>query len=377
MGERLTKASPGADDRGMVDVPFLALVLLLSAIGLLMMFSASYVRANYETGNSVYYFVRQLTFVGIGLVIMFVASRFSCHLWQKLAKIVYGLSIVLLVAVLVVGESAGGAKRWVELPLLGRFQPSEVAKFGLICMLAAMAAQYKEKMADWRYGVLRLGGVILVILGLVALEKHLSAIMIIGLVSLVMMYVGGVKKRWIFLAIALALGFLVLYVSVMGYAGDRITAWLNPEADAQNTGYQVLQSQYAIGSGGLFGLGFGRGRQKHLYLPEEHNDYIFAVVCEELGLIGALGIIILFAMLILRGYWIAMHAADRFSTMLGVGLTTLLAVQVVLNMGVVSNLLPSTGVGLPFFSYGGTSALMNLGEMGIMLSISRWSSSTR
>ncbi len=377
MGERLTKASPGADDRGMVDVPFLALVLLLSAIGLLMMFSASYVRANYETGNSVYYFVRQLTFVGIGLVIMFVASRFSCHLWQKLAKIVYGVSIVLLVAVLVVGESAGGAKRWVELPLLGRFQPSEVAKFGLICMLAAMAAQYKEKMADWRYGVLRLGGVVLVILGLVALEKHLSAIMIIGLVSLVMMYVGGVKKRWIFLAIALAVGFLVLYVSVMGYAGDRITAWLNPEADAQNTGYQVLQSQYAIGSGGLFGLGFGRGRQKHLYLPEEHNDYIFAVVCEELGLIGALGIIILFAMLILRGYWIAMHAADRFSTMLGVGLTTLLAVQVVLNMGVVSNLLPSTGVGLPFFSYGGTSALMNLGEMGIMLSISRWSSSTR
>ena len=375
MGERLAKAS--ADDRGMVDVPFLALVLLLSAIGLLMMFSASYVRANYETGNSVYYFVRQLTFVGIGLAIMFVASRFSCHLWQKLAKIVYGLSIVLLVAVLVVGESAGGAKRWVELPLLGRFQPSEVAKFGLICMLAAMAAQYKEKMADWRYGVLRLGGVVLVILGLVALEKHLSAIMIIGLVSLVMMYVGGVKKRWIFLAIALALGFLVLYVSVMGYAGDRITAWLNPEADAQNTGYQVLQSQYAIGSGGLFGLGFGRGRQKHLYLPEEHNDFIFAVVCEELGLIGALGIIILFAMLILRGYWIAMHAADRFSTMLGVGLTTLLAVQVVLNMGVVSNLLPSTGVGLPFFSYGGTSALMNLGEMGIMLSISRWSSSTR
>lgn len=372
-GERLAKA----DDRGMVDVPFLALVLLLSAIGLLMMFSASYVRANYETGNSMYYFVRQLTFVAIGLGIMFVASRFSCHLWQKLAKIIYAVSIVLLVAVLVVGESAGGAKRWVELPLLGRFQPSEVAKFGLICMLAAMAAQYKEKMADFRYGVLRLGGVILVILALVALEKHLSAIMIIGLVSLVMMYVGGVKKRWIFLAVALAVGFLVVYVSVMGYAGDRITAWLNPEADAQDTGYQVLQSQYAIGSGGLFGLGFGRGRQKHLYLPEEHNDYIFAVVCEELGLIGALGIIILFAMLILRGYWIAMHAADRFSTLLAVGLTTLLAVQVVLNMGVVSNLLPSTGVGLPFFSYGGTSALMNLGEMGIMLSISRWSSSTR
>ena len=188
---------------------------------------------------------------------------------------------------------------------------------------------------------------------------------------------GLTARQKFILQLAAAVVFLVLYVSVMGYAGDRITAWLNPEADAQDKGYQVLQSQYAIGSGGLFGLGFGMGRQKHLYLPEEHNDYIFAIVCEELGLIGAVGIIILFALLIIRGYWIAMHAADRFSTMLAVGITTLLAVQVVLNMGVVSNLLPSTGVGLPFFSYGGTNLMMNLGEMGIMLSISRWSSSTR
>ena len=232
-------------------------------------------------------------------------------------------------------------------------------------------------MAQFRYGVVRMGAVVLLILALVALEKHLSAIMIIGIVSVVMMYVGGTRKRWIFLAMGVAVVFVVLFVSVMGYAGDRITAWLNPEADARDKGYQVLQSQYAIGSGGLFGLGFGMGRQKHLYLPEEHNDYIFAIVCEELGLIGAVGIIILFALLIIRGYWIALHAADRFSTMLAVGITTLLAVQVVLNMGVVSNLLPSTGVGLPFFSYGGTNLMMNLGEMGIMLSISRWSSSTR
>ncbi len=167
-------------------------------------------------------------------------------------------------------------------------------------------------MADWRYGVLRMGGVMLLVLALVALEKHLSAIMIIGLVSMVMMYVGGTQKRWLLLAVALAAVFLVLYVSVMGYAGDRITAWLNPEADARDKGYQVLQSQYAIGSGGLFGLGFGMGRQKHLYLPEEHNDYIFAIVCEELGLIGAVGIIILFALLIIRGYWIALHAQTGF-----------------------------------------------------------------
>lgn len=379
--EQLTQVAaqrqqPEVDDRGMMDVPFLVLVLLLVAIGLLMMFSASYARAYYETGNSVHYFIRQAAFAAFGLGAMYLASRFNCHLWQRFAKVIFGISIFLLIAVLFVGKSAGGAKRWIEIAGQ-RFQPSEVAKFSLICMMASMVAQYKEKMADFQYGVLRMGGVMLIIVALVALEKHLSAIMILGLVSVVMMYVGGTKKKWIFLAMGIAVVFVVLYISFMGYAGDRITAWLNPEADSSDKGYQVLQSQYAIGSGGLFGLGFGRGRQKFLYLPEEHNDYIFAIVCEELGLIGALGIIILFALLIIRGYWIALHAADRFSTMLAVGITTLLAVQVVLNMGVVSNLLPSTGVGLPFFSYGGTNLLMNLGEMGIMLSISRWSSSTR
>jgi len=371
---RLRKTVP--DDRGMIDVPFLTLVLLLVAIGLLMMFSASYVRASYETGSAIYYFARQAGFAAVGLLVMFGLSHLSCHFFRMAAKLAYGISILLLLAVLVVGVSAGGATRWIIIAGQ-RFQPSEVAKFGLICMLATMMSQYKDKMEDFHYGVLRVGGVILVIVVLVALEKHLSAIMIIGLVSMVMMYVGGTKKRWLFAAIGVAAVFLVLYITVMGYAGNRITAWLNPEADAQNKGYQVLQSQYAIGSGGLFGLGFGKGRQKHLYLPEEHNDYIFAIVCEELGFIGAMGIIILFALLIIRGYWIAMHASDRFSTLMGVGITTLLAVQVVLNMGVVSNLLPSTGVGLPFFSYGGTNLLMNLGEMGIMLSISRWSSSTR
>ena len=253
---RESRRHPKIDDRGMMDVPFLVLVLLLVAIGLLMMFSASYVRANYETGNSLHFFIRQAGFAAVGLAAMFGASRFSCHIWQKLAKVIYAVSVLLLVAVLVVGVEAGGAKRWIN--LAGQqFQPSEVAKFSLICMMAAMAAQYKEKMADFRYGVVRMGGVMLLILALVALEKHLSAIMIIGIVSVVMMYVGGTKKRWLFLAMGLAVVFLVLYVSVMGYAGDRITAWLNPEADAQDKGYQVLQSQYAIGSGGLFGLGFG------------------------------------------------------------------------------------------------------------------------
>ena len=362
-------------ERNGIDLTFLFLVLILLSIGLIMMFSASYASSYYETGDSFYYIKRQLLFAVVGVVMMLAIANIDYHILHRFAFLIYAGTLFLLVVVLIV-PTREDAKRWIN--LAGQqFQPSEVAKFALICMMAAMVAQYKEKMADWRYGVLRMGGVMLLVLALVALEKHLSAIMIIGLVSMVMMYVGGTQKRWLLLAVVLAAVFLVLYVSVMGYAGDRITAWLNPEADARDKGYQVLQSQYAIGSGGLFGLGFGMGRQKHLYLPEEHNDYIFAIVCEELGLIGAVGIIILFALLIIRGYWIALHAADRFSTMLAVGITTLLAVQVVLNMGVVSNLLPSTGVGLPFFSYGGTNLMMNLGEMGIMLSISRWSSSTR
>ena len=165
--------------------------------------------------------------------------------------------------------------------------------------------------------------------------------------------------------------FVMIYISLMGYAGDRVTAWLNPESDPGDTGYQILQSLYAIGSGGLFGLGFGKSRQKYLYLPFQYNDYIFAVICEELGFVGALLIIVLFAMTIMRGYWIALRARDRFSTVFAAGLVTLIAVQTVLNLGVVTNLLPSTGIALPFFSYGGTALAVNLGEMGIVLSISR------
>ena len=378
--QRKTEGKPNmpvrVDDKGMLDVPFLVLILLLVSIGLLMMFSASYARAYYKTGDSVYFFVRQAGFAAFGLVAMYFASRIDCHIWQRMAKLVYAVTILLLIGVLVMGESSHGAKRWIK--IAGQqFQPSEIAKFSIVCMFSAMVAQYKEKMAEFRYGVLAFVGILLPILLLVALEKHLSAIMILGLVSVNMMFTGGTKKRWLLLGIGAALVFLVIYITVMGYAGDRVTAWLDPEKDAGDTGYQIVQSQYAIGSGGLFGLGFGKGRQKYLYLPEEHNDYIFAIVCEELGFVGALGIIILFALLIIRGYWIALHAPDRFSTMLAMGLTTLLAVQVILNIGVVSNLLPSTGVALPFFSYGGTTLLMNLGEMGIILSISRWSSSAK
>ena len=225
---------------------------------------------------------------------------------------------------------------------------------------------------EFRYGVLGFGSALLGILIPLALEKHLSAIMLMGMVAVVMMYVAGTAPKWLLLGAAAAAVFVVIYVSFMGYAGDRITAWLHPEQDPSDTGYQILQSLYAIGSGGLFGLGLGKSRQKYLYLPFQYNDYIFAIICEELGFAGALLIMALFAALIVRGYWIALHAPDRFSTVLAAGLVTLIAVQTILNLGVVTNLLPSTGIALPFFSYGGTALAVNLGEMGIVLGISRY-----
>jgi len=220
--------------------------------------------------------------------------------------------------------------------------------------------------------VLGFGAAMMGILVPLALERHLSAIMLMGMVAVVMMFVAGTPAKWLLAGIGGAVVFVIVYVSLLGYAGDRITAWFHPEEDPGDTGYQILQSLYAIGSGGLFGFGLGKSRQKYMYLPFQYNDYIFAVVCEELGLAGALCIIIMFSALILRGYWIALRARDRFSTVFAAGLITQIAVQTLLNMGVVSNLLPSTGVALPFFSYGGTALAVNLAEMGVLLSISRY-----
>lgn len=355
-----------------VDLPFLALVLLLLTLGLVMLYSASYAQSEYDTGYAIStrYLQKQAVCAAIGLVAMFFFSRIPAMLWYRLAWPLYGVSIVLLLSVLVIGEEVNGAKRWINLAGL-QFQPSEIAKFTMILLFARLTRGFGTKARQFRYGVLGFGLALMGILVPLALEKHLSAIMLMGMVAVVMMSVAGTSPKWLLAGAGGAAVFLVVYVSFMGYAGDRITAWLHPELDPGDTGYQILQSLYAIGSGGLFGLGYGKSRQKYLYLPFQYNDYIFAVICEELGFVGALGIMALFAMLILRGYWIALRARSRFSTVLAAGLTTLIAVQTVLNLCVVTNLLPSTGIALPFFSYGGTALAVNLGEMGIVLSISR------
>lgn len=356
-----------------VDYPFLILVLLLLAVGLTMLYSASSAQSQYDTGYAIStrYLQKQGVCAIVGLGAMYAFSRIPVGLWHRLAWPMYGASIVLLLLVLAAGQEVNGARRWITIAGI-QFQPSEVAKFTMIVLFARLTRRFGPEAKKFRFGVLGFGTALLGILVPLALEKHLSAILLMGMVAVVMMYVAGTNPKWLLAGAAAAAVFVIVYIRFMGYAGERVTAWLHPEADPGDTGYQILQSLYAIGSGGVFGLGFGKSRQKYLYLPFQYNDYIFAICCEELGLLGALAIIALFAAMIFRGYWIALHGADRFSTVLASGLVTLIAVQTLLNLCVVTNLLPSTGIALPFFSYGGTALAVNLGEMGIVLQISRY-----
>ena len=355
-----------------MDPVFLILLLVLLGIGLGMLYSASYAQSRYDTGYRIgtRYLQKQAACALLGLGAMWILSRVPMEVWYTMAWPLYGVSIALLLMVLLFGQSVNGARRWISIGGL-QFQPSEIAKFTMILGLSRLIREFGPSARKFRYGVLGFGAALLGVLVPLALEKHLSAIMLMGMVAVVMMFIAGTHPKWLLAGAGFATAFLVVYISFMGYAGDRVTAWLHPEADPSDTGYQILQSLYAIGSGGVLGLGLGRSRQKYLYLPFQYNDYIFAIVCEEVGLVGALLIIGLFAALILRGYWIALQAPDRFSTVLAAGLITLIAVQTVLNLGVVTNLLPSTGIALPFFSYGGTALAVNLGEMGILLGISR------
>ena len=355
-----------------IDVTFLILLLVLLAVGLGMLYSASSAQSQYDTGYTIStrYLQKQAACALVGLGALLVLSKIPTEFWYRMAWPLYGVSILLLLMVLLFGQSVNGAKRWISIAGL-QFQPSEIAKFTMILGLSRLTRDYGSDARKFRYGVLGFGGALLGILVPLALEKHLSAIMLMGMVAVVMMFVAGTHPKWLLAGFAAAVAFVLVYISFMGYAGDRVTAWLHPEADPSDTGYQILQSLYAIGSGGVLGLGLGRSRQKYLYLPFQYNDYIFAIICEEVGLFGALLIILLFIALILQGYRIALQATDRFSTVLAAGLITLICVQTVLNLCVVTNLLPSTGIALPFFSYGGTALAVNLGEMGILLGISR------
>ena len=356
-----TKDKVLLDERGLLDLPFLALTVLLVLIGVIMVFSASYARAYYLTGNSTYYFARQAIFAVAGIAGMLFVSRLNYQLWRSASFIILLVSVFFLML---------GAKRWIKVADI-RFQPSELAKIAIIMTFSALISTYRDKMRTFRYGILPFVVIMVVLCGLVALERHFSCILIMLLLAAAMLFLGGVQLKWFALG-GIAVGlFAFIYLKTQGYAGSRITAWRDPASDPTDNGYQILQSLYAIGSGGLMGLGLGKSRQKYLYLPEEHNDYIFPILCEELGFVGAVVVILLFILLIVRGYYIAMHARDRFGALLAAGISTHIALQTFLNIGVVTNFLPATGISLPFFSYGGTALLMQLFEAGIVLAVSR------
>ena len=374
-GERIGSGAAEAvrQRRGSIDLPFAALTLLLLTIGVVMVLSARYARAYYSaaTGhNAAYYFMRQLGFALAGVGAMYALSLFPMQFYRRMSFLVLAAAAGLLALVPVIGVSQGDAKRWISLGFT-TFQPSEIAKIGIILYFAALICKFKGRMRTVRYGILPFAGVLLIIVALLVMEPHFSAAIIIIAIGAVMLFLGGVRLYWFVGALIAALAALGVVMTFFPYASSRITTWLDPFANTSGSGYQIVQSLYAIGSGGLFGLGLGQGRQKYLYLPEEHNDFIFPVVCEELGFVGAIAILILFALLVIRGYWLAMHMRDRYSFLVTAGITTLLAIQVILNVAVVTNLVPCTGISLPFFSYGGTALLIQLAEMGIVLSASR------
>ena len=353
-----------------LDVPFLLLVLILLTLGVIMLLSSSYARAYYSDQPATLYFSRQLLFAIFGLALMFFLAFIPVRLYKRYSMTVLFMSIALLILVLIIGTVSNGSRRWID---LGAFtiQPSEIAKLGVILSFSYMACAYKKKMKTLRFGVVPFAIVILIIGILLILEPHLSATIIIVLVGSTIMFLGGTKPKWFIFGFIFAVVFVGVYINYIGYASDRFTAWQDPFKNSSDKGYQIAQSLIAIGSGGLNGLGFGNSRQKYLYLPEEHNDYIFSIICEELGYIGAVTILVLFALLIIRGFWLAMHCTDRYEFLVCSGITMLLAVETFLNVAVVTNLIPSTGVSLPFFSYGGTALLLQLAEMGIILSISK------
>ena len=366
--------------QGGVDLPFLMLTIVLVAIGLVMLLSASYPSAYYDLrgntgGDPLYYFKRQGVFALVGFGVMYVVSKLNYRGLKGLAMPILVVACVLMLAVHVpgLGHSSGGATRWLNFPT--QWQPSEVGKIALIIFFAARLAKrdqrkplsFRRNTAAGRFGNLleRIGFfelvpyliVLILMIGILYLQPHMSAAIQMVVIAAAILFAGGISAGWV--------------IGGMGYSSGRITTWLNPWDDPLGDGMQTVQSLLAIGSGGLTGLGLGNGRQKFLYLPEAQNDFIFAIVCEELGLIGACLILAVFALLIIRGYWLALHARDKFGALIVVGITTLFAFQVFANVAVVTNLFPVTGISMPFFSYGGTALIIQMAEMGLILGISR------
>ena len=359
--------------RGKMDVTFLSLVLILLTIGLVMLFSASYAYSYEYYNNSYRFIINQAEYAAIGLVLMFAASKIDYHFLRKFTWLIFLITIVMLVVLLAFPPMAKGmdVKRWLIIGPIN-FQPSEIAKFAIILVFSSLISANYKQMGNLKF-VAVLVSLLLVTCALVALEPHLSATILIFLIGITIMIIGGLQLKYILGGVIVGVSGVVIAIAtkVIGYGSDRIKYWIDPWLDAKGKGFQTIQSLLAIGSGGIWGRGIGQSRQKYLWVPEPHNDFIFSIVCEELGIIGAFVIIGLFALLVWRGFNIAMRAPDRFGSFLAIGLTFQVGLQAMLNIWVVTNTIPNTGISLPFFSYGGTALIILLTEMGIVLSVSR------
>lgn len=357
---------------GHIDTTFLILLLMILTVGTVMLFSASSVYADHYRGDSFYYIKKQIQFIVLGLIAMYILSLIDYRYWEKLTWPIY-FAAMGLVALAIIMNWGDSIKRWIYLGPF-QFQPSEIAKFALILAVSNLIIKFGDKkMHTLKYGVLYIGAAAAPLVGLVLGTSHLSAtILLLGITATIML-VGGTQLRWFILAaIVAAVGvYMIIYTDLISYSGERIELWLDPfNVEA---GYQTKQSLLAISSGGVLGMGLGNSRQKYLYVPEPQNDFIFSIVCEELGFVGATIIILMFCLLIWRGFTIAMRSADVFGSLITVGIIGQIALQTFLNIAVVTNTIPNTGISLPFFSAGGTSLIVLLAEVGIVLSVSRHS----
>ncbi|MGN1114418.1 MAG: FtsW/RodA/SpoVE family cell cycle protein [Oscillospiraceae bacterium] len=363
-----------------IDKPFFLIVLVLLVFGLIMMFSASYATSLYESNNPYAYLKTQLVAAVLGMVILIGTSFLDYHFFQNTKVVLFSFAIVeaLSLFTAMFGNSTADASRWISIGPLS-FQPSELLKIVFIMVFAYMLALNFPKFKSMKYSIVPFALIIGATCFALVLQRHLSAVLLVLLIGIAMMFVGDVPKKHMVIFLGAGLGLIVLFVLFMllsgsdkfSYLTTRFQSWRDPMSDISGDTAQTYQGLLAIGSGGWFGLGFGNSRQKYLYLPESQNDFIFSIICEELGFFGALAVIILFLLFVIRGFYIAVNAKDRFGMLLAVGIVLQIGLQAFLNIAVSCNAFPNTGIALPFFSSGGTALVFQLAEMGILLNISR------
>lgn len=379
IGKKITQIFIKNKKMGTVDLPFFFIVAILLVFGIIMMFSASYAWAISEGYPGIYYAKRQIYFALGGLAAMFVTSRIDYHFFQKksVAFGIFAAAIILMILVITtpLGRSHGNARRWLYVGI--EFQPSEIMKFAIVIFFSLMLTNNRKRIRDFKKGVLPFVFILLIVSFLLMKQPHLSCTIIICIIGFILLFVGGVKifhLTGIGIAGVAGLAAAVIYkmrVEGFSYFQKRFKSWRDPFSDISGDTWQTYQSLVAIGSGGFFGMGLGNSRQKFQYLPETKNDFVFSIVCEELGFVGAATVIALFAFFVFRGFYIASKAPDKFGMLICIGLTSQIGFQAFLNIAVVSNFIPNTGISLPFFSYGGTALMMLLAQVGVILNISR------